>query len=122
METRPKSPLRMLAPVALVVFALAFIVVIVGSGSGGDGSDANRASAERKERDLGDSDSARERRREERRERREGRLPEDVYVVKEGDTLEEIADKTGVPVERLEELNPGLDQFQLTEGQRIKLR
>ena len=122
METRPKSPLRLLAPVALVVFALAFIVVIVGSGSGGGGSDANRASAERKERDLGDSDSARERRREERRERREGRLPEDVYVVKEGDTLEEIADKTGVPVERLEELNPGLDQFQLTEGQRIKLR
>jgi hypothetical protein len=122
METRPKSPARILAPVALVVFALALILVIAGSGGGGDGGESSRASSERKERDLGTSSSERERRREERRERREDRLPEDVYVVQEGDTLEEISDKTGVPVERLEELNPGLDQFQLTEGQRIKLR
>jgi LysM repeat protein len=46
----------------------------------------------------------------------------DVYIVKEGDTLGGIADKTGVPVEKLQELNPGLDQFSLETGQKVRLR
>ena len=120
MEARNRSPMRLLAPVALVVAALALVIVISSSGGSGDGGDGSSASSAEKARDLGQS--PKERRRERRKDRREGRLPDDVYIVKEGDTLGGIAEATGVPVERLQELNPGLDQFQLTKGQRIKLR
>ena len=122
MESHRRSPLRLLAPVALVVAALAFVLVVSSSGGGDDSATSSTTSAE-KARDLGQTPKERRRqRRRERREQREGQLPDDVYIVKEGDTLGGIAETTGVPVERLQELNPGLDQFQLTKGQRIKLR
>jgi hypothetical protein len=120
METDHRSPLRLLAPVALVIAVLAFVLVIASAGGGGDDSAERGANSAEKARDLGQS--PKERRRAERKRQREGKLPEDVYVVKPGDTLGGIAETTGVPVERLQELNPGLDQFQLTKGQRIKLR
>jgi LysM repeat protein len=44
------------------------------------------------------------------------------YRVKLNDTLGLIAEKTGVPVERLQELNPELDPQNLVVGQRVKLR
>ena len=45
-----------------------------------------------------------------------------VYVVKPGDSLSAIAAKVGIPVERIQQLNPGLDQFTLQSGDRVKLR
>lgn len=45
-----------------------------------------------------------------------------TYEVREGDSLSIIADRTGVPVERIEKLNPGLDPQALTIGQKLKLR
>ena len=44
-----------------------------------------------------------------------------VYVVKQGDILSTVAEKTGVSVERLQELNPDLDPQSLQVGQRLKL-
>jgi hypothetical protein len=44
------------------------------------------------------------------------------YRVELNDTLELIAEKTGVPVETLEVLNPELDPQTLVVGQRIRLR
>jgi len=45
------------------------------------------------------------------------------YRVQSGDTLSEIARKTGVPLERLEKLNPALTPpFSLQTGQRLRLR
>jgi LysM repeat protein len=44
------------------------------------------------------------------------------YSVKVNDTLELISEKTGVSVERLQELNPDLDPQALIVGQKIKLR
>jgi LysM repeat protein len=120
MEAQHRTPARLVALIALVVAAVA-LVVVISSASGGSGGSANSAerSAE-KARDLGSttSDTTESR----TRKRNKDKLPQDVYVVKSGDTLGGIAEKTGVPVERLEELNPGLDQFQLVAGQRIKLR
>jgi len=43
------------------------------------------------------------------------------YVVKPGDTLSSIALKTGVPLARIEALNPNVDTQSLQAGQRIKL-
>jgi LysM repeat protein len=113
--------MRFLAPLALVAAALAFGLIITSNGSGGDTQDTGSESAADKERDLGEPASRREERRAEREAEEEAET-EDVYIVESGDTLGGIAEKTGVPVERLEELNPGLDQFQLVAGQRIKLR
>ena len=44
------------------------------------------------------------------------------YTVKEGDTLSAIEAETGVPVSRIELLNPGLDPQALTPGQKLRLR
>jgi LysM repeat protein len=120
METGNRSPLRLLAPASLVVFGLLFVIVIASSGGGGGGGEG--ASAAEKARDLGPTSTTPARRSHGRASKARGTLPRNVYVVKRGDTLQDIADKTGVPVERLKELNPGLDQFSLVAGQRIKLR
>ena len=42
-------------------------------------------------------------------------------IVKPGDTLSSIALKTGVPLARIEALNPNVDTQSLQAGQRIKL-
>jgi LysM repeat protein len=41
--------------------------------------------------------------------------------VQAGDILSTVAQKTGVPVDRLRELNPGLDANAMTVGQQIRL-
>jgi LysM repeat protein len=38
------------------------------------------------------------------------------------DTLGGIADKTGVPLSRIQELNPNVDPHAMTAGQKIKLK
>ena len=45
-----------------------------------------------------------------------------VYVVKPGDTLGGIAASTGVAIDELIALNPGIDPRTLVTGQRLKLR
>ena len=115
-----RSPLRFLAPVALVFFGLA-LLTIVSTSNGGDENAQPSASEQEKERDLGRAE------RRERRERRnaaeaDGGLPTKTYTVKSGDTLGSISEKTGIPVEKLQELNPELDPQQLVSGQKIKLR
>ena len=44
------------------------------------------------------------------------------YVVLPNDTLSQIAVKTGVPLGRLESLNPKLSPDSLSTGQRLRLR
>jgi LysM repeat protein len=41
--------------------------------------------------------------------------------VKEGDTLESIAERFGTTVEELIELNPNIDPLALSPGQRIRV-
>lgn len=45
-----------------------------------------------------------------------------TYKVQEGDNLTTISQKTGIPVDRLEALNPQLDPQALQPGQKLKLR
>ena len=44
-----------------------------------------------------------------------------TYTVKPGDTLGMIAERTGVSIAELQELNPDIDPQSLTVGQRINL-
>jgi LysM repeat protein len=47
---------------------------------------------------------------------------EATYVVKKGDSLSAISQKTGVTIDRIEQLNPELDPLSLLPGQRLKLK
>jgi len=113
MDTREPSPARILAPLALIAFALALLIIFA-SADGGGHSSSNSAPTGAERRDL------------QLRRQRAARVParpvRAVYVVKTGDTLAGIAQRTGVPIERLQALNPNLDPQTLVSGQRIKLR
>ena len=121
MDRARRSPLRFLAPIGLVVSVIAFLVVVTSADDVSDDGDANGGNDAAEQRDLegGGEDDDRERRRERREERA---ADEDVYVVKEGDTLASIAEKTGKSVEELQELNPELDPQALVTGQEVRLR
>jgi LysM repeat protein len=110
-----RSPLRILAPVALVVFGLA-LVLIISSANGGGGGGGTSASSAEKARDLGSGNATKT------KTRKRDKLPKSVYIVKSGDTLGSISQKVGVSVTKLQELNPNLDQFSLVAGQKIKIR
>jgi len=112
-----RSPLRILAPVALIVFALALVVIISSANGGGGGGGTSSSSAE-KARDLGTGNTSKSKSRKSSRDK----LPKSVYVVKSGDTLGSISQTVGVSVTKLQELNPNLDQFSLVAGQKIKIR
>ena len=107
-DNASQNPARMLAPLALVICAIAFFYVVFTSGSGDEGAGGNASqrttTAQRSERGG-------------TRQPRRG-----TYTVKTGDTLAGIAAKTGVSVDRLQELNPELDPQALVSGQKIKLR
>jgi LysM repeat protein len=105
-----RSPARLLAPIALVLVTVACVVVILSSTASDDGGQATEGASE--SRTTTTSPRA-------QRERRRRRA---IYVVKTDDTLDRISAKTGVPVERLLELNPELDPLALVSGQRIRLR
>ena len=109
-ESGPRSPARLLAPLALVVVALAVAVVVL-SASGDDGNDGTDTSADQSgtpAQTTTTTTTTAPRR--------------STYTVKTGDTLGLIAEKTGVSVERLQELNPELDPQALLSGQKINLR
>ena len=89
------SPARLLAPVALVVCAIAFFAVLLGSDAEDDGSSG--ASAPVAETET-------------QQEHHHHRAPAAAAAqlhVKTGDTLGAIAEKTGVEVEELQEPEPG---------------
>lgn len=44
-----------------------------------------------------------------------------TYTVKSGDVLSAIAEKTGVSLARIEQLNPKIDPSSLQKGQKLKL-
>ena len=120
MSAQQQSPMRLLAPAALAVFAIAFLVVVIAS-LGGDGDDLHhrasggrfRARARLAQHDG--SAASRGRSRGDNSNRR-------FYVVRAGDNLALIAEKTGVTLEQLRVLNPSLDPQGLVTGQRVRLR
>jgi LysM repeat protein len=105
---RRRSPLRVLAPLALVAFGVALIVVVSSSGVESDKGSAPPAQT------TGQSGGSASQKTKAARRR--------SYTIKPGDTLGAIAQKTGVSVTKLEELNPALDPESLVAGQKIKLR
>ena len=99
---------RVLAPLALVACGLALFLLVSDtlSGGGGDAGTGNE----------------RDRPRKEQQQRNEPTVEGETYVVVPGDTFTGIAEKTGIPLAKLERLNPDLDTGTLNAGQLIKLR
>ena len=109
MSERGAAPLpRVLAPVALALAAVLFIAVLAGSMAGGGGGGDSERQATRGEAAGATADRPKTRR--------------STYTVRTGDTLGGISRKTGVSVQRLQELNPELDPQALISGQKLKLR
>ena len=102
-----RSPARLLAPLALVGFVIALLVVINGANPGSSGKPNAKPAA---------SASATPTRKQKARAKRRR------YVVKAGDTPSGIAEKTGVPLSQILALNPKLDDQTLSVGDKIKLR
>ncbi len=106
------NSIRFLAPVGLIVFTIVLIVVIVTSSGGGDGKDeTSGADKGRTTRTVKTTKTATQKTTE-----------EPIYVVKSGDNLATISEKTGVPMADIEVLNPDIDPRALVEGQKIKLK
>ncbi|CAA9487250.1 MAG: hypothetical protein AVDCRST_MAG45-525 [uncultured Solirubrobacterales bacterium] len=119
MRAMPDSPgpnLRLLAPVAVGVFAVALLIVLATSGAlFGGGADQSAGGSSPSADREGESSERRRARRE--RSRRAG-----SYTVQAGDTLGSIAEDKNLSVEQIQELNPQLDPQALSAGQRIRLR
>jgi LysM repeat protein len=105
-----RSSARLLALLALMACGLAVVLVVATSLGGGGGSNADQTSSQAADQAGGTTATAPQPR------------PRANYTVKPGDTLGAIAEKTGVPIETLQLLNPELDPQALISGQKIKLR
>jgi LysM repeat protein len=115
MDTRHSSPARLVAPIALVVFLITALVII--TTAGGSGHKSSSAPTKAEQRDLRLQKQRARTARTQAKVTRSG-----VYIVRTGDTLGSIAQKTGLTVERIQELNPSIDPQSLLSGQRIRLR
>jgi LysM repeat protein len=103
---------HLLAPLALVAVAVAVAAVVLNSDvTGGDDDNGGRATSTQ----ATDTQTTTTPGGQGRRLRRN-------YVVKPGDSFGSIAERFGVTVDQLEQLNPEVDPQALVVGQRIKLR
>ena len=101
---------RFLAPLALLACAAAVFLTVRGTLQEETATTTTRPAAEQAE---GEREREGERRRSTRRR---------TYTVRAGDTLSQIAERTGVSVERIVELNEGLDPQSLNAGDRLRIR
>ena len=96
-----KNFIRVLAVIALVTAVIVVIVVVSNSLPESDGDDGeSRAGQEKEQQGSGDK----------------------FYIVQPGDSLSTIAEKEGIELDTLEQLNPDLDPQTLSAGQQVRLR
>jgi LysM repeat protein len=106
---------RLLAPLAFFVAATALILLVQNALSSDDGSTGPTATQSTPPTGTAAETNPGETGTTERPRRR-------FYRVKSGDLLETIAAEFNTSVERLIELNPGIDPQALTVGQRLRVR
>jgi LysM repeat protein len=112
-----RSLARVIAPLALVAAAGAVVLVIASSDAvsgGGGGATTKTTTAARPSKTPASSTTG-------AAATPESRIPA-FYTVKPGDILTTIAERTGVSVARILELNRDIDPQALVAGQQIKLR
>ena len=106
MADQQSSPARLAAIVALTAAFVVSLVIVVSSLGGDSDEPAAQGQGDRQERTAQPDGEERK-----------------FYVVKPGDCcLSQIAERTGVDVDALVELNPNLDPQAIRSGDRVKLR
>lgn len=109
MNQRSSATARVIAAAALICGVVLVIAVVATSLGGGDDDDRGSSGRQQATKAAGG----------------DGRGPSKApksYVVQNGDTLTSIAERTGVSVSRIQELNPGVDPQILVSGEKLKLR
>jgi LysM repeat protein len=106
-----RSPARFLAPLALLAVVAALWMIVNHSSSDGGSGGSGAATTEQSTATPAKGAHA--------KKKKHGKR---YYTVKPGDTPSGIAEKTGVPLSTIEELNPNLDPQALSPGTRLKLR
>ena len=116
-------PSRWLGPLALLAAVAAVFAVVSASTGDGDGDAGSTTASTQERRDAGGGGtSTGEDEEQTATAARTTTSPQRrTYTVRPGDTLALIAERTGVSVEELQELNPRLDPNNLTVGTKIKL-
>jgi LysM repeat protein len=105
-----RSPARLLAPLALVVTAVALFAVVTSGGSDRSTSPGSSGATP--------AATASPKSTEEKRSRKPAAR---TYTVKPGDTPSSIAEQTGVDLQALLDANPDADPSALSPGQKLKL-
>ena len=112
-----RSPSRWLAPLALLASLLAVLFVVSVTTGEDEGDGGTRPTTQERTEARGQTGTS--------TTRTGGRTSTGpqrrTYTVRPGDTLALIAERTGVSVDRLQELNGELDPNNLTVGQKIRL-
>ena len=120
MEKRTRrSPARFLAPLALIAVLVAFLAIVTGSGGGGTSTTGESSTSSAAQTSTTTKKKASTTTTKKAAQREDAGK---TYTVQVGDTLGGIADKTGVPLQRIEELNPDVDPHAMTTGQEIRLK
>jgi LysM repeat protein len=102
-----RSPLRFLAPIALLAFAFALYTIVKPANEPAGKPNSGAPAAESSTPATKKKSSSKRRRR--------------VYIVKAGDTASGIAAKTGVSIVTMQKLNKTFKPQTLSPGQRIRL-
>jgi LysM repeat protein len=106
-DYQPNPVARIAAVIALIAAFLLVIVVIASSGGesdDGNGDDGAQVEA------TGPTKKG------------ERAVDAGVWIVKEGDTLAQISEETGIDTDEIIQLNPDIDPQALLQGQRVALR
>jgi LysM repeat protein len=106
-DVKAGSGARVLAPIALVIFAIACFAVVSNSGDSGSAKSSEEAAATK----AAAASAA-----------KAAGPTRSTYRVKAGDSFAAIAEKQGVDVQTLQELNPDIDPRALQPGQKLKLK
>ena len=106
-----------MGPLALIAVLVAFLAIVTSSGDSG-GSTTSNEPAQTTTTKTSTTTKAKAKAKAKVKKESAGA----TYTVQVGDTLGGIADKTGVPLNRIEELNPNVDPHAMTAGQEIKLK
>ncbi len=112
MDGRRRSPARLLAPISLIAFVLVLFIVIASSGTDEDSGDSGSSVSQQQTDQVSTTGET----------TTTTTVSGNFYTVKTGDTLAGIAEEVGVPVAKLQELNPALDPQALVSGQKIRIR